>query len=787
MASSLHPSRNRGSPSAVTLEMEVWRGNDLDEVFVVQHGLTLGRADHNTISVNEPEVDPIHARVLRRESGEYELAGVSAGSHLWNLDTEQQVGRIALQDGTNVRVGTVTLRCRQVSANQTAGGDEWAGRCPKCHEPMGSRGAGDGDRKCSACQFPLQWVESGGFAGWLPREVGSYDVKKFVARGGMGLVTRALHRTEHVPVALKFPLLPSEQEEEQRARFQREVGILRNLKHPNLVRMREAGSEGKLSWLAHDWIEGESLAELMRRRKSSGETFTREEVDDIVGQVARGLAFLHGKGIVHRDLKPSNILVGHDAAVKLADFGLARSLLPGANMATMTQTGSFAGTIAYCSPEQSAGAEVTTASDIYSLGIVWLELLTGRTVLGNVPHGTPLRPDCQPDYSTLMTSCLLPKPEDRPGAETLAHGSAPKTEAKPNAGPDSGPGWFAALAKACMPVLARCGKATAEFWAKQSGRSRLIIVTVGLVIVVWAFSGRGGTPRPPSRKEPPADTTKPPPVATIAPISKENPYFNKLKMQFVPVPGTTVLFCRTETRVSDFEAFVKEERYEQKGGFSVITTVKKADGSDALLWKLDEGASWQKPGFEQGRDHPVVGVSWEEAQLFCEWLSKKDGKKYRLPTDDEWSAAIGLGTYPWGSAWPPPLGAGNYGDKAFFASLPANWNPSLGDFNDGEARTAAVASYTANSLGIYDLGGNAWEWCEDEYNASMNSPEVLKEKPFLKTEKAEDGKAFRVLRGASWGSGDPFELRSSYRSRDLPDARGSGGYGFRCVLVISGR
>ncbi len=784
MASSSHPFKNRGSSGAVTLEMEVWRGNDLEEVVVVQHGLTVGRADHNTISVNEPEVDPIHARVLRGESGVYELAGVSSGSHLWDLGTEKDVGRIALQDGTKVRVGTVTLRCREVSGDQKAAGEEWASRCPKCHEPMENPGAA-GKRKCPACQFPLQWMESGDFAGWLPRAVGPYEVKKFVARGGMGLVTRALHQSEHVPVALKFPLLPSEQEEEQRARFQREVGILRGLKHPNLVRMREAGGEGKLSWLAHDWIEGESLAELMRRRKSSAEAFTREEVDDIIGQIARGLTFLHGKGIVHRDLKPSNILIGRDGAVKLADFGLARSLLPGANTATMTQTGSFAGTMTYCSPEQSAGEEVTTASDIYSLGIVWLELLTGRTVLGNVPVGTPLRADCPPEYSDLVTSCLLPKPEDRPKAGAVLRSISGETGGG-RPGPNGPSDRFARLARGTRallaesrnralgfwkkqgePFLATSRKLAREFWAKQSGRSRLILATIGVVIVVWAFSGQktGG------------DAAK---------ATKENPFVNTLGMQFVPVPGTQVLFCRTETRVRDFETFVAATGYEQKGGISVMTTEKKTDGSYDYSWKLDEKASWRAPGFEQGRDHPVVGVSWEEARKFCAWLSKKEGKTYRLPTDDEWSAAVGLGTYPWGSAWPPPAGAGNYGDKAFIASLPGNWTSPLGEFNDGAARTAAVASYTANSLSIFDLGGNALEWCEDEYKASMNSPEVLKEYAILKNEKADDGTAFRVLRGASWCNYVPLSLRSSFRLFGHPGYR-DGDYGFRCVLVVSGR
>jgi formylglycine-generating enzyme required for sulfatase activity len=264
--------------------------------------------------------------------------------------------------------------------------------------------------------------------------------------------------------------------------------------------------------------------------------------------------------------------------------------------------------------------------------------------------------------------------------------------------------------------------------------------------------------------------------------TKDAPFINTLGMEFVPVPGTKVLFCRTETRVKDFEAYVKDT-----GGVFVMKVPKQKDGSYKLSWELDEKASWQKPGFEQGRSHPVVGVNWNEAREFCAWLSKKEGVQYRLPTDDEWSAAVGLGKYPWGSAWPPPKDAGNYGDKTFLKSLPGEgWSGSLAEYDDGAARTAPVASYAANRLCIFDLGGNVRQWCEDEYKASMNAPDVLKEYPVLEKEKASDGTAFRVLRGASWNGDAPLGLRSSCRGGGHPVGR-TGLSGFRCVLVVSGR
>ena len=184
-------------------------------------------------------------------------------------------------------------------------------------------------------------------------------------------------------------------------------------------------------------------------------------------------------------------------------------------------------------------------------------------------------------------------------------------------------------------------------------------------------------------------------------------------------------------------------------------------------------ASWKDPGFVQGPDHPVVNVSWNDAQAFCTWLTKKErgeGKiktdeRYRLPTDAEWSVAVGLlgevgstprekngkieGVYPWGRQWPPPKDAGNY-------------HQSLGV--DDYEYTSPVGSFKPNKHGLYDMGGNVWQWCEDWYDGNQK---------------------YRVLRGASWLNFSPVNLLSSYRVSIYPDFR-SDSFGFRCVLVGGG-
>jgi len=255
---------------------------------------------------------------------------------------------------------------------------------------------------------------------------------------------------------------------------------------------------------------------------------------------------------------------------------------------------------------------------------------------------------------------------------------------------------------------------------------------------------------------PPAVPSTPVPAARVrrepaaAAATKEAPYVNSLGMKFVPVGGTKVLFGVWETRVQDYAVYAQEK-----------------------------GMTPEKPGFAQGPTHPVVAVSWEDAVGFCEWLSKKEGKTYRLPTDAEWSVAVGLGAesgatpaekgengsktvYPWGSAWPPPKGAGNFADAT--AKKADSGFGYIDGYDDGAAYTSAVGNFSANRDGLYDLSGNVWEWCEDWHNAK---------------------KDLRVLRGGSWDGHSGIALRSASRYYDRPTYRDDYS-GFRCVLVVSG-
>ena len=277
-------------------------------------------------------------------------------------------------------------------------------------------------------------------------------------------------------------------------------------------------------------------------------------------------------------------------------------------------------------------------------------------------------------------------------------------------------------------------------------------------------------PKPAAPEPAPAPVAPPAPVAAVKPVPaatelamKTDPEKalpaptpktpggeNSLGLKFVPVGD--VEFCVWQTRVKDFEAFAKAVNL--------------------------KSSAWKSPGFKQSPDHPVVNVTWVEAVAFCKWLTEEERKTgalaanqfYRLPTDVEWSKAVGLSeesgktpeardmgvsdVYPWGNQWPPPPKSGNYTGEETGSDV------AIKGYDDGFPWTSPVGSFTPNKLGLYDMGGNVWQWCMDTWNS--------------------DSKA-KVLRGASWYNGAlKLSLLSSCRVRASPESS-TDNYGFRVV------
>jgi formylglycine-generating enzyme required for sulfatase activity len=231
-----------------------------------------------------------------------------------------------------------------------------------------------------------------------------------------------------------------------------------------------------------------------------------------------------------------------------------------------------------------------------------------------------------------------------------------------------------------------------------------------------------------------------------------------------------ILIQAHEVTVGQFRAFVDSTRYvteaeqDPRGGW----------GYDPATGEFVQqpGWSWRKPGFEQGEDHPVVMLSWKDAEAFCEWLSSREQRTYRLPTEREWEHAGRAGSegaYFFGDHPARLDEVANFADAPLLEHYPfATWAHLDGD---GYAFTAPVGSFRANPYGLYDFHGNVWEWCADWYG--LPPPEVSAE--------WSDSMGFRVIRGGGWS--DPPErcrIESSIYFR--PTFRYCQLSGFRVVL-----
>src|ERR1700736_1962415 len=195
-----------------------------------------------------------------------------------------------------------------------------------------------------------------------------YRVVALAGRGGMGEVYRAEDLKLSQIVAIKF-LPPSlSQDADALARFHSEVRIARQVSHPNVCRVFDIGDADGIPFLTMEYVDGEDLASLIRR---IGRLSTDKAIE-IARQVCAGLAAAHERGVIHRDLKPANLMLDGAGKIRITDFGLA------AIAASLDATDVKAGTPAYMAPEQLEGKEVTARSDLYSLGLVLYEILTGK-------------------------------------------------------------------------------------------------------------------------------------------------------------------------------------------------------------------------------------------------------------------------------------------------------------------------------------------------------------------------------------------------------------------------
>ena len=584
-------------------------------------------------------------------------------------------------------------------------------------------------------------------------------------------------------------------------RVQEDAERSRNGENPNWIEVLAALRAGALNFVVLEWMEGFSLVDLLRVRRE----LTLREALTILDQVAAaadeardlGLLlelelrdiFLHfPEGFGQSD--PSILLRCPIAEwpaflVKLNPLGCIQEV--------ETSAGEAAERTMIAAPQRNPGADVT------QVGKVAYELLGGKpgrfAPLANLsePGNEALR-ECVASngkfstarefVSALGGNVEASKPWIPSGAQAPVADAAdaPKAERATSPAPQAAPppaSMTPAQSGTGVPPVTVAIPSKLPAPKPSASLMPLIACIVGIVAVIggglaWIF----GSGHSPTTTTPIADTGMPSVPSVKAVTGRKPPqpgvaWTNSLDMEFVPLGD--IHFGANKTRVRDFKAFVDADNYEAIGGMST----HQKDG-----FKDHGNNSWEKPGFIQTSEDPVVGVSYNDAKHFCDWLTAKERREgslradqaYRLPTDQEWSEAVGLPVesgatpeersgrikgFPWGSVWPPPPNVRNYAGAESRAGFGSDWQV-IPAYSDLFQRTSPARKFGPAKNGIYDLGGNAWEWVQDHYNKTFR---------------------WRTLRGGSWATAKQEQLLSSYRLWLDPSFRQDDA-GFRCVLGL---
>jgi formylglycine-generating enzyme required for sulfatase activity len=583
--------------------------------------------------------------------------------------------------------------------------------------------------------------------------LGGFRILKVLGHGGMGVVFQGEDLKLGRKVAIKAMLPHLAQSKTSHERFLREAKAAAALEHDHIVPIFHVGEDRGAPFIVMPFLQGEPLDARLKRDTA----LPMAEVIRIGRETAEGLAAAHARGLIHRDIKPANIWLEERGApsgergaqsaereesagrasrsalraprAKILDFGLARA----AGDTGLTQTGAIIGTPQYMAPEQAAGRkDIDHRCDLFSLGCVLYRMCTGQTpfkgedtlaIISALAMEQPREPnkikkEVPAGLSNLIMHLLAKKPDDRPQsaqevADALAELSAKDTAMMP-------------APKGGKTTLLRPPKSLASRrkWVVGAAALVLLLAVGGLVLILNSGKtdpnqnaknkGQGDEPLPPT-------------------------FTNTLGMEFILIPKGKSWLAGGGGKPGTKEVEIAHDFY--LGKYEVTQEEwEKVFGVNPSQFKAVQGINK-----EEQKRFPVEQVSWDDCQLFIKGLNdqaKETGWLYRLPTEVEWEYACRGG----------PMKDKFESAFDYYLEKPTNTLlPDQANLGNVLKRTCKVGSYKPNRLGLYDMHGNVWEWCQDEV-------------------KGDKGASQRVFRGGGWLN-DAGGCRAAYRDTYPPSNR----------------
>ena len=628
----------------------------------------------------------------------------------------------------------------------------------------------------------------------IGKSIDRYHILEQLGRGGMATVYKAYDTRLERDVAVKLirkEAFSAEVLERVLKRFEREAKALARLSHTHIINVHDYGEFEGSPYLVMEYMPGGTLKDKL------GTPLPPDDAARLLRPIAQALAHAHDEGIIHRDIKPSNILIDKNSAPKLADFSIARILELGSEATALTGTGMGVGTPEYMAPEQGLGKDVDARTDIYALGVVQYEMVTGQkpyqadtpmaVVIKHIHDPLP-RPsgfvaDLPIQVEQVLLKAMAKEPENRyetmlAFSDALANigGSAVPSPVPLPTDLDLTHDQLALDALAVdpftkIPKLGGFGR-----WLRRIPVwGWIAAVGVSIAIILLLQIGRG-TDGAGSLAWIPTET----PIATATATAAHTPTSTNTATATPSATPTSALEIGS-TQVSEVDNMIQV--YVPAGEFEMGSEDRNSDEepvhsvyldafwmdqtevTNAMYNECVDASVCEQPdnktniGVGEFANHPIVYVNWFDAQSYCEWTGR------RLPTEAEWEKAargnLERKDYPWGNQ--PPLCTLGVSNGA--------------QYQDCVNETIQVKSFDVNGYLLYDMAGNVWEWVADWYDK-----EYFSNSPISNPQGPESG-VYKILRGGSW-TDQVVDLYSANRFKDIPDYAW-GYYGFRCAQNVS--